>query len=519
MVTRIFSSSLRAILRSCGIVVLLLACCWTPQARAAEEGASPAAPTMTLYDAVMLAIRNNRSVKSAYLDRVVQKFDLKVAEDEFYPNLNLLSSYAYQNNRDKIFSSTGVTESGSTTAATSGTVAMTERIPTGADLAFSWAKTDATVSDTVTSDPEQISRGSSWSVTLSQPLLKGGGIDVATASLRRARIDEQQNVLNLKSTLIATVDSVITAYRTLLQAGRQAEISGASLARSRALLEKNKLLIKVGRMAAQEIVQAEADVARNELAHQQALNSLRSARLNLISVLDIDRNTQIRTDPEVAIKEINPSVDECMALAKKNRPDYLGSLLEKQGLDINLMLARNNRLWDLKVNGSLNGSDTVNSLADDSKANEWKVGVTLEVPLYGDLTREQAILRAETDLKKYAISQQELDEQVAIEVEDAIRDLNMKFVQMKLARQARTLSEKQLAIEQEKLDLGMTTNFQLVQFQNDLVSAQTSELDTKISYLNALTRLDQVLGTTLDTWRIDLQNNRIVPAAAPGSAP
>ncbi len=72
-----------------------------------------------------------------------------------------------------------------------------------------------------------------------------------------------------------------------------------------------------------------------------------------------------------------------------------------------------------------------------------------------------------------------------------------------MAVRARELSEQKLAVEKEKLGLGRTTNFQLVSFQNDLVTSQKSELDVKLAYLNALKSLDTFLGTTLETWKID----------------
>jgi len=56
--------------------------------------------------------------------------------------------------------------------------------------------------------------------------------------------------------------------------------------------------------------------------------------------------------------------------------------------------------------------------------------------------------------------------------------------------------------------VGRTTNFQLVTFQNDLVNAQNNELNAKIAYLNALSGLDQIIGTTLDTWKIEFKTER-----------
>ena len=52
---------------------------------------------LTLGDAVYLGLRNNRSIRSAYLQRIAQKFDLRVSEDLFNPKL--LISGTYQANR------------------------------------------------------------------------------------------------------------------------------------------------------------------------------------------------------------------------------------------------------------------------------------------------------------------------------------------------------------------------------------------------------------------------------------
>ena len=89
-------------------------------------------------------------------------------------------------------------------------------------------------------------------------------------------------------------------------------------------------------------------------------------------------------------------------------------------------------------------------------------------------------------------------EDIEIEIQDALRSAEMKHRQIKLAVLSRSLSEKKVEIETEKLKAGRSTNFQLVSYQNDLKNAQKSELDAITDYLNALTDLDSALGITLD---------------------
>jgi len=114
-------------------------------------------------------------------------------------------------------------------------------------------------------------------------------------------------------------------------------------------------------------------------------------------------------------------------------------------------------------------------------------------------------LRASTALQQAEHNLTELRQNIDIEVRNAVRDVAVRLRQVELARRARDLAEQKIDIEREKLRLGLSTNFQLVIFENDLVNARNNEVNTTIAYLNALTAFDRTLGTTLETWKIDIK--------------
>jgi outer membrane protein len=491
----------RPITSICGSLLIFLSLCQTGFCEGDKPAGSRVIKEMTLADCVFLAVRSNRSIKSAYLDRVVQKFDLKVAEDEFIPNVDVTSSVKHSSTGDgdnRLYINSG--EMSAT---------VTEKIPTGADFTFTWANIGARTED---GGAHQDAYTSLWGFTLSQPLLKGAGIEVNTASLETARINEKINILSLKSTISDIITSAITAYRSFVEARKQLEINSQSLERAKELLEVNKALISAGRMAKVDIVQTQSDVANREFGLLQAENTLDAARLALLKVLDIDKYTMVVPVEKTEIKRVRPDLSRCHALALQNRRDYLQALLNLKTIELDLVVAKNNRLWDLSLEGGygISGDDDErigDAFGKSTNANRsaWNVGLILSIPLYGDLTREQTYLGAKINLKKAKISVEELKENIEIEVLDAVRDVEMKLRQVELARQARELSEKKLEIEKEKLKAGRSTNFQLVSFQNDLIVVQSSELNANIAYLNALTSLDNVLGTTLDTWKIEIK--------------
>ncbi len=46
----------------------------------------------------------------------------------------------------------------------------------------------------------------------------------------------------------------------------------------------------------------------------------------------------------------------------------------------------------------------------------------------------------------------------------------------------------------------------VLSFESDLRNAESASIDALIAYLNAKTRLDQILGTTLESWDIALND-------------
>ena len=454
---------------------------------------------MTLAEAINVALRLNRSVKSAYLNRVVQKFDLRVALDKFNPNVDVTAGPYYTDSSTRTAGTPQDSESNNT--GLTANLAVTKMIETGGRFAFSWNRSDLWARTNL--NPNNRNDTNTWTVNFTQPLLKGGGIDVNTASVTLAELSEQSNLLSLKDSISSTVNATIGAFRNYAQTTRQLEITKSSLQRAKDLLEMNKFFISVGRMAANELIQTESDVANQEFSYETALNGLDSARLNLLKILNMDKATMIVPKEEGEPTAVHPDFDICLKTAFENRSDFLNANMGMDRSKISLVLAQNNMLWDLNFVGSYAITDANQRLSSNSDTQNWRVGLNLAIPLYGDLTREQGLVGAQINLEKTELSLDETTENITIEVQDAIREVETKLKQVGMAKRARELSEQKLEVEGEKLKVGRTTNFQMVSFQNDLVRAQNEELNASIAFRDALTSLDKTLGTTLNTWKID----------------
>ncbi len=464
-----------------------------PTGLTAADGRETGVIDLTVRDVIVLALRNSRVIENLRLNRSVDRLALDLAEAEFRPRVTV-GAYSERSETNVFNENAGVGP------------AIRLRIPTGGEFSVSSRFADLGGGSGLASHSGVVE------LTFVQPLLRGAGFGTAQASLRSARVAEEINVLSFEVAVISLMSSALGAFRAYERAVRQGEIAARSLQRAQELLRVNQSLVQAGRMAVRDVIQTEADIARRELDIISADGSLENARLNLIDVLDIDAGTRFRVAEGLGTGQPDPlpvDVETAMEMALANRPDYQIGLLGIRNAETALIVARNARLWDLSLSFgrtfNASGNDFAGAFSGFDRTGN-RVGLNLNVPL-GRAAAGSALLgqrRAEASLRIARNGLDDMRQRIAIEVRNAVREVELAAQRMELARRARLLSEQQMEIEREKLNLGVTTNFQLVAFENALVSAENAEIDALVSYLNAATELDRSLGTTLERWGIDL---------------
>jgi outer membrane protein TolC len=455
-----------------------------------QSGTSqPAGVQLSLSDVVVLALQNNRDLKNAYLERIIQQGDLAVAEDKFIPNL--IPAITVSMNRQAL----GSRGNNSGNLGLSANVSV--KIPTGGTFNFGWNGTGQTF---LANDENLDSLAQNLQLSFNQPLLRGSGIKVNQASIEIARFQEEFNILQLKSTLIETITSVILNYRNLLQAQEQLKIEQDSLEIAQRQLEILQALIDAGRQAQVDILPSQTNIANRQVSLLAAENNLEQARLELLKVLDLEENLNIIAAEDSLVISLPLDINNLKQLAFQNNPQYLQLLLNTEISKLDLLVAQDNRRWNLDLNASYGNSGT--TLTDDTTDITVALGLSRDL---GDRTLEQEYQRSRIRLLQAENNVIEERETLEIQVSDRFRDVNLKLRQVELARTARESAERQLEIEQEKLKLGRSDIINVVNFQNDLAQARNAELNARIEYANALTNLEQTVGITLENWKVTVE--------------
>jgi outer membrane protein TolC len=205
------------------------------------------------------------------------------------------------------------------------------------------------------------------------------------------------------------------------------------------------------------------------------------------------------------------------------RPDLQDTKVDIESKELNLTYAKNQLLPDLSLDANywspgisgtqliydpldpfgppidiIPGGSTV-ALKDalGLKYENWSVGLTLSIPFNTVITRAQQA-QARVDLKQTTLRLKNQQQQLALEIKNAVRAVQTDYKRVQAYGVARELAEKKLEAEEKKLKVGLTTNYVVLQHQRDFADARSAELRAIIDYNLSLAQLDRAMGTSLE---------------------
>lgn len=448
----------------------------------AQNKRSNRVKTLTLKDAILLAVRCNPEVRSEELQRISDKYSLEVARNEFLPQYVFNAQGEIIEGRDPL-----------------GNVNPHIRLKTimGTELEIGGrlSRHDGTDTSDVT-------------LGVRQPLLRGFGSDVTLSSWRNALDSEQISKLTLKDQVQSTITKVISGYYKLVEDYNKLDVDKLALNDSLSTLHDTKLRIKTGKLAPLEVTQQQAQVEDLHFAISQDNNAIDRDYQDLLILLGVSPTAKFNIVRTIPTKDIAlPSLKKSINIALYKNIGYVKQLIGLRSQERSLMLAKNDQWWRLDLVGSMNRDITghlhLHNLDDKVVYNEKRVGLELEIPI-DDKPRKQKLLNANINLKKYHIALDNACKQLRAQVVKIVRDLQAQKHQINVARRSVTLSEQSLRIAQRKFDFGRTTMFELTSLRKALTMRKNELISQRIAYLNSLAQYQQTLGVTLDRWRLKL---------------
>ncbi len=446
---------------------------------------------LTLKDAVSIAIKHNRTIILATLSRDSDRQNLILAKDQFnfHSNLSLGSSY-YRQYSEEAFSTHQEDYSLK--------LELNKLMKTGATISTSYNLIRF-------NEPGSNGYNSATTISFRQPLLKGFGKRIATASLESSKINDKISIRNYEDTISSIISSTIKAFRNLVLAKKQFDIVKRSIELSKKLLNINQELFKAGRLAEINLIEMKADLINNQMQLLTAKNMLETAQINLIRILGLKTDINLHVIPE-KLKIENISKQNVIKTTFSNRRDYLNARDSVKLAELSYDVAKNNMLWDLSFSSSLsstanNKPSITNAFTDPFKGKEWefKAGFVLNIPLT-KVELKTNLITSKNSLKKSKVALMELKENILSEVRDILFRINTARLQIEHSKTLFEVSKKKVEAEIDKYKAGKTTNFQLLSYKNQLVQSEIDLLSAKINYMNLITDLERTEGILYKKW-------------------
>ena len=356
--------------------------------------------------------------------------------------------------------------------------------------------------------------------SISQPLLRGAGIETNTASIRVAKLNSQIADARTKLESIRLLANVDRSYWNVYAAARELDVRQQQYQLALAQLERARRRVSAGDAAQIEVIRAESGLGstiENIIVSDNRLRLRQRDLKRLINdpELNMDSPTYVitTTDPRPLGLKFDP--EKLAQQAVENRMEMLELELQLAIDATNVDLARNAALPLFTVDYQYNVQGT-----SDDFSKSWNLGnddgytfsANAKIPLGNEAAKnkiQQAVLNrlqrmATRDLRRQTIRQ---------ELFNAMDNLQNSWRRILAARLETALAGRTYEGEKRQFDLGIRTSTDVLDAASRLGDAQSKEVTALAGWQISLVDLAFATGTQLGQAQINWTTELKVPSA------
>jgi len=343
--------------------------------------------------------------------------------------------------------------------------------------------------------------------SLSQPLLRNAGIEANTASIRLARLGEQEVNVRTKLSAIRVLAGAEKAYWRLYGARKMLEVREEQYGLAYDNLDLVRKRVQEGLSAQIEIVRAEVGVARRLESLIVAETSVRLEQRELKRILNadgitLDSETVVEVESAPQLLRYDLPREDVVTAALANRMEMLELELKLAADAVRIDLARNRALPLFVLDFEYGILDRQGSFGTswqgmwDFDNNELAVGVRGEIPVTNE-ARKSRLRRALLARSQRLATRDQRELTIRQEVYNALDVLNQNWQRILAARQNVIVSGVNYEAELKQFEQGLRTMREVLETLSQLGEAQIREIKAIVAYQAAQVDLAFATGTML----------------------
>lgn len=488
--------------------------------------------TLTLHDAVLLALENNSNVRIQETAVENQKMAVLGAFAPFDPQLQAQLNI----NRYSLPGYTELQGVGESTNATLnslsqiGTLTYTQTFSTGTNV-------QASVSSTKNSENSGFLFfnpyfDSTLNLQFTQPLLRNAGRFANRAPIIIARRGLVQSRAAFQGEVSDAIYQVVQQYWNAVQARGNVDVADSSLKQAQASYDHDKKALELGALSPLDIYRSQSAVAALQVQIIQAQFAAQQAEEALRLTIGADQDPLIHVlplslteKPDKGADVAPPDAQAELAKAMSNRPELAADAAALDADHASIRLAHNQLLPSLSLTGfyqsnGLGGNQynltTLQLISQGGFGSSWGQLFGFGFPGYGGTLTLQLPIKnhqGQAALGTALVSQsrdlynaRQTKEQVVNDVTLAIEQMAKVRMALEAAKNSYDLAQKSLAADQRKYELGTGTIFLVLDSQTRLAQAAQALLSAQIGIQIAQATLNHATGDILEPYHVQIND-------------
>jgi outer membrane protein len=290
--------------------------------------------------------------------------------------------------------------------------------------------------------------------------------------------------------------------------------------------KRDKRALELGALPPLDIYRSESQVASRRVEVIQSEYALKQAEDTLRLTIGADQDPYFQAldieltekpEPEGELRTIDAGSALQAALTKRPEFDVARAALAID--ETRIRLAHNHLLPELDLQATyssngLGGSTGINGTGQPISSSwltqmfgfgypTYEAQLSLTLPVKNRAAKAElggALVSRRSDL----YSERQVREQVALDVSNAVHQLEQAKLTIVAGKEALDLAQKTMAAEQRKYDLGSSTIFLVLEAQTEMAAAQQNLLQAEVGYQLAIAALNHATGELLEPYHVQI---------------
>ena len=375
-----------------------------------------------------------------------------------------------------------------------------------ANQSWNWGRTQTAVPDETTGDYSTVyvntaSNGTNMQLSTSIPLFTGLelphqyslaklNLKAATADLQKAKDDISINIAS--------------AYLQVLFNQELHDVALGQVELSLQQCQRIESLAGVGKASSAEVADARARVAQDRMTAVQTENDYRLSLLTLSQLIELDSPEGFMLEsPSTAItpSPVTPP-DDIYQTALTSKASIQAAQYRLEGSKHSVRIAQSGFYPQLNLNGSLGTSyySTINRTFRQQMGDNFSkyLGVSLSVPLFNRLATRNRVRTARLQQENYALQLDNAKKTLYKEIQQAWYNATAAESKYTSSHAAALASEESFRLMTQKFENGKANAVEFNEAKQNLMKAQSDELQAKYDYLFRTKILDFYKGVPIE---------------------